>query len=172
MTFNLRPQDHQLIAAAIAFGDWLAVHPRATAAQVQIIRELQGILRRVPEDSSDVLDLSYALSVSTGSGPWDETTSVPRDEWKGVNRSWTVFFGRGQRGMPGHVEIFNHVNYWPAIDELEEMQEEHCCDMVAGGTNSHEGESRKLVEELLHPVALIPADATVEVVVIKDAERL
>jgi len=46
--YEIRPEDHDLFAAAIAFGDWLAEVPSASSSEIAAIREMQSFLRSLP----------------------------------------------------------------------------------------------------------------------------
>ncbi|OLD15642.1 MAG: hypothetical protein AUJ01_11775 [Acidobacteria bacterium 13_1_40CM_3_65_5] len=58
MRFDLRPEDHALIEAALAFG---GAHPATTDDQRAAIATLRAALRRLPDDTPEICDAEYNL---------------------------------------------------------------------------------------------------------------
>ena len=78
MRFDLRPEDHALIEAALAFG---GAHPATADDQRAAIATLRAALRRLP-DTPEICDAEYNLMVMPAAWEGHELTSrksrVPR----------------------------------------------------------------------------------------------
>lgn len=150
LTFNLRPEDRRLIDAAIILGDWLVAHPAITSEQLRAVRALQAALRRMPEDSPDILDAEYGFTIA------------PPDLARGVAQSWTVSLCRHAPGDPGVLELFNTYSTLPEGNPLEDAVHESCFYLDAGSRNPYTADWRELIEEFTDPPE-VQAGATFEI---------
>jgi hypothetical protein len=179
MRFDLRAEDWRLIAAAIALGDWLAARVETTPAQRKAIRRVQGALRRLPDDSPDLVNADYGFCVIPAEGLSEaQELAISREVRNGdhsrlrVYRSWTVSLSRPAPGAPGELSVFNTYTTYPLSTrpEWEDAEHEFRFRLEAGETNPwrddaerRDGQWGELIEELTHPLAYMTAAHSFEI---------
>jgi hypothetical protein len=63
--YEIRPEEIDLFAAAILFGDWLAELPSATYDEIAAIREMQTFLRSLPSAPPPDFNAHYGFRIET-----------------------------------------------------------------------------------------------------------
>ena len=63
--YEIRPQEKDLFAAAIVFGDWLAEFPTASHHEIAAIMEMQTFLRNLPAAPPPDFNAEYGFQIET-----------------------------------------------------------------------------------------------------------
>ena len=130
--YDLRPDEKELIEAAIGLADWLAARPDVNREQLNAIAEMRNFLRNLPAPPAPGLngEIGYRFEL---------TDNVPE---RGHFGSWCVSVCRAM------FEIF-HVG----ADDTDEFEWLLC----PGETNRNSlSKAREWIEQVADPMRLLP----------------
>ncbi len=116
--FDTRPQEEELIVAALDLGDWLLLQPELARKDRDIIERAETALRRLPDVTPD-LDAEYGFAVRS---PFRDGE---------LYRSWAVGI------CPSSLEIFSIYSPDPRVDIWEEINSELHFYLEPGCPNQH-----------------------------------
>ena len=63
--YEIRPEEKEIFAAAIVFGDWLAEFPSASHDEIAAIRKMQTFLRNLPSAPPPNFNADYGFRIET-----------------------------------------------------------------------------------------------------------